>query len=568
MENRIITMESLVAFCKVNKTFSFSAKEVGHPLVVSTIGNLSYSATEDDSLLQVVLKSCHTGLNRNGSFIEDDDMNRALPSFANKPILAEIKKNSKGELDFGTHAMEFIEDEDGNVKIHYIEQPVGIVPESHNGHLEYDKTYEKNFAVVNGYIFKYYGNETAEILERKGGTKVSVELEINEMSWDSKENYLVIKDFTFSGVTLLSEDVGEGMLGSRLDISDFSQYQSIDYSKEIHEMKARLAALESSFDNKNPKEGGNQTLSKLEELLTQYGKTVDDIDFDYEGMSDEELEAKFAEVFGDGDNVPSSEGDNENGQTKKDSDDSDENPDSDNSEGSTTDEFDDDSSTDDTSDDEPEGISNAQKTEDDDGSSEKKPKNDFALSLQEKINALSNLVSATYDESDNEWYYTLVYDDYVVMVGYFYGRSYKQSYKAENDEYSLVGDRVEVYVQYLTQEEMDALDNMKSEYTLLSQYKADIEKMQLDSARDELLNDEKFAIIRDSDAYKELVEKASNYSVEELEKSLKIIVADNVLKNVDFSKISKQKSGRMFTIPSKSANTVTSKYGGIFNEKK
>lgn len=567
MENRIITLDSLIAFCRAHKTFSFSAKEVGHPLVVSTLGEMSYSPANDDSLLQTVLKSCHTGLNRNGSFIADEDMTRALPSFANKPILAEIKKNSKGELDFGTHAMEFVEDENGSVKIHYIEQPVGIIPESHNGHLEYDEQYDKNFAVVNGYIFKYYGNETAEILERKGGTKVSVELEINEMSWDSKENYLVIKDFTFSGVTLLSEDVGEGMLGSRLDISDFSQYQSVDYSKEINEMKSRLASLESRFsDNQNSKEGGNQTLGKLDELLAQYGKTVDDIDFDYEGMSDEELEAKFAEVFGTDDDDPSSEGDNEDGQTKKEPENDDSNEGESGEDTSTTDEFDDDSTP--TTDDDPQGISNAQKTEDDEEGSGKKLNNDFALSLQEKINALDNLVNATYGEADNDWYFTLVYDEYVVMCGYFSGRAYKQSYKGENDEYSLVGDRVEVYVQYLTQEEMDALENMKKEYAALSQYKADIEKMQLDSVRDELLNDERFLMIKDTDAYKELVEKASDYSVEDLETSLKLIVADNVLGNADFSKFSKQKSGRMFTIPSKSANTVTSKYGGIFTEKK
>ena len=181
---------------------------------------------------------------------------------------------------------------------------------------------------------------------------------------------------------------------------------------------------------------------------------------------------------------------------------------------------------------------------------------------------MDNLVNATYGEADNDWYFTLVYDEYVVMCGYFSGRAYKQSYKSENDEYSLVGDRVEVYVQYLTQEEMDALENMKKEYSALSQYKADIEKMQLDSVRDELLNDERFSMIKDTDAYKELVEKASDYSVEDLETSLKLLVADIVLGNADFSKFSKQKSGRMFTIPSKSANNVTSKYGGIFTEKK
>ena len=561
MENRIITLDSLIAFCRANKTFSFSAKEIGHPLVVRTFEHLDYSSGSDEGLMKVKLKACHTGINRNQSFISDETMTRALPSFSNKPILAEIVKDSDGELDFGTHAMEIVEDEDGKTSIHYIEKPVGIVPESCNAHLEYDNKLKHNYVIADGFIFVYYGNEASDIIERRGGTDVSVEIEINEMSWDAKENYLKIEDFTFSAITLLGASVAPGMEGAKLEMSDFSQYQSIDYSKEINEMKSRLVVLESRFDNKNSKEGGNQTLSKLDELLAQYGKTVDDIDF-------EELEAKFAEVFGTDDNAPSSEGDNEDGQTKKEPDNGDSDDES-TDETSTSDEFDDSSSNDDSTDDDPQGISNAQKTEDDEeGSGEKKPNNDFALSLQEKINALSNLVSATYEESDNEWYYTLVYDDFVIMCGYFSGRAYKQNYKCENDEYSLVGDRVEVYVQYLTKEEMDALENMKKEFAELSKFKADMDKMQLDSAKEELLNDERFAMIHDTDAYKNLTENVETYSVEDLEKELKLIVADDVLNNADFSKFNKQKGGRMFKIPSKSSNTLSSTYGGIFEEKK
>ncbi len=568
MKNRIITLENLVEFCRTNKIFSYNATETGHPLVVSTFGEVEeFASNVDEGLIPIKIKSCHIGLNRNGSYISEESMTKAIPSFANKPFLAEITNNSKGEIDFGTHAMELTEDEEGNSKIYYIEKPIGIVPESNNAQLIYDKDQDKTYLWVDAYVFKYYGNEAEEILERKGGTKVSIEISINEMAWDAKNNWLDIQDFVFDGVTGLGEDYGEGMLGSKCVISDFSHYTSNDYTKEINEMKSRLASLESRFsDNQNSKEGGNQTLSKLDELLAQYGKTVEDIDFDYEGMSDEELEAKFAEVFGTDDDDPSSEGDNEDGQTKKEPEKDDSNEGESGEDTSTTDEFDDDSTP--TTDDDPQGISNAQKTEDDEEGSGKKLNNDFALSLQEKINALDNLVNATYGEADNDWYFTLVYDEYVVMCGYFSGRAYKQSYKGENDEYSLVGDRVEVYVQYLTQEEMDALENMKKEYAALSQYKADIEKMQLDSVRDELLNDERFSMIKDTDAYKELVEKASDYSVEDLETSLKLIVADNVLGNADFSKFSKQKSGRMFTIPSKSANTVTSKYGGIFTEKK
>ena len=38
----------------------------------------------------------------------------------------------------------------------------------------------------------------------------------------------------------------------------------------------------------------------FEKLLEKYGKTIEDITFEYEGLSDEELEAKFSAEFEEG----------------------------------------------------------------------------------------------------------------------------------------------------------------------------------------------------------------------------------------------------------------------------
>ena len=55
---------------------------------------------------------------------------------------------------------------------------------------------------------------------------------------------------------------------------------------------------------------------KFNELLEKYGKTVEDITFEYENLSDEELEVKFAGLFEEGNTSedgtepePTSEGD-------------------------------------------------------------------------------------------------------------------------------------------------------------------------------------------------------------------------------------------------------------------
>ena len=83
-------------------------------------------------------------------------MKKAFPTFANKPILAEIITDENGEKDFGSHAFTIETDEDGNEYTHYIESPVGIVPETNNIRLEYDKEQDKTYTIVDGYIFNSY----------------------------------------------------------------------------------------------------------------------------------------------------------------------------------------------------------------------------------------------------------------------------------------------------------------------------------------------------------------------------------------------------------------------------
>ena len=573
MKNRIITMESLVEFCKAQKAFSFSAQEVGHPLVVSTYGKLEYSSENDDGLMKVHLKACHTELNRNGSHITDEDMTRALPSLANKPILAEIITDENGVADFGTHAIEEIETEDGQKKLYYIEHPVGIMPESCGAHLVYDKDEEKNYVHADGYVFTLYGNESAEILKRRNGVDCSVELEIYEFAWDGKNNWLSLKDFIFNGITLLGAEYAPGMKGARCELSDFSHYASQDYSKELNEMNARLSELEPRF-NKNLKEGGNQ-VDKLNELLAQYNKTLEDLDFEYEGLSDEELEAKFAEVFGENNTTPSNDNESEDS-PKKDTSEGIENAESTDT-SANTEEFDGsdegDEDAEGAEDDEGNDSDESERTipigqVDDDDSVDTKKNSEFALSLQEKIKALQNLVSITYEEADDEWYCTIVYDSYLIMIGYWNGQAYKQNYKEENGEFTLTGDRVRVYEQYLTQEEIDALESMKSEFSALKEFKSNVEKADFEAKKNELIEDSRFDSIRETEEFKKVISETEKYTLEELETQFKLIFADIELANRNFEQkpISKQTSGKMFRLPSKGGNPIESKYGGIFSE--
>ena len=144
---RLLFMEDLYDFYlnKYKKSTHFSSEKNGEPLVVQVHGKVNFdnSNKDKDGLLPVHLQACHTDLNANGSNIDKKVMESALPSFSNRPILAYIHKvvtdeNPEGQWEFYTHNMH----EDENGELVYDEYPIGIIPESCNAQLVYDK--EKN----------------------------------------------------------------------------------------------------------------------------------------------------------------------------------------------------------------------------------------------------------------------------------------------------------------------------------------------------------------------------------------------------------------------------------------
>lgn len=547
MDSRILTIDSLIEYCEKNNFSHFNAKEIGKPLVVNTFGNVSFAESKDPSLMSVTLKACHCGVNRNNSKITEKVMKKAFPTFANKPILAEIITDENGEKDFGSHAFTIETDEDGNEYTHYIESPVGIVPETNNIRLEYDKEQDKTYTIVDGYIFNYYGNETSEIIKRKNGTKVSVELEIYDMSWSGKDKVLVINDFSFAGITLLGESVGEGMLGSRLDIADFSKKDTVDYSEQLFEMQERLKKLESCFNinNSNRKEDEIEVENikdNFEEVtetveVTETEETTEEevtvTENESEETVDETSEEVVEDVVEENDETVEEETTTETVEVN-------------------------------------ESVNTVEYSFEINGETKK-----FAVSLQEKIYSIQDLVNATYAEADNTYYGVTVYEDYVVMQDWWNGRYFKQSYSAdENDNYSLTGDRVEVYVEYVTESEQKELDAMRSNYAALKEFKENVEKNELTAQKNELINSEKYAVIAEkneegkytNEAFAKLVSEMDNYSLAELETQIKVIHSDFMAENSNFSAKPESKMGsvKVFANPNKKAKPKK-RYGNLFD---
>ena len=141
----------------------------------------------------------------------------------------------------------------------------------------------------------------------------------------------------------------------------------------------------------------------------------------------------------------------------------------------------------------------------------------FEVSLSEIQESIWNLVNETYSENDNEYYSVEVYEGSktVVMVGLFYGRAYRQSYKVRGGVYSLVGDRVYVKKTYVTADEEAELDKIRSNYAAVSEklakYESEPEKM-------EILDSEDYANISGQKDFEELRKQENHFdlSVEEV----------------------------------------------------
>lgn len=540
---------------------------------------------KDERFMKVRIAVMHSGKNLNQSKFSTEVIKAAKDSFANIPILANIIVTTDEEgnqhMDYGSHDMHIEDDffDSGNQRIIYDEKVVGVVPEHNNFEIIQDEETENDYVWVDALIYRDYGNYCADILESRGGTtSVSAEISCEEISYDSKDKALQVDKMTMCAITLLGEDVKPGMTKAHATVftidEDSRQKQIIDIIQELKQSLDNYIATYSSGINNHRKE---ETMKKEfdeqaeEEIKDTPSMENFDGDGEPEGGDDPEGTDYYEEP--EGENNPEPEDNSES--LTADSDPEDDDSDDDDS-------ANDDSSDDDSGDDEPEGIPLGQRDDDDTAGGSKKKYSvevtsddkvhQFAVSLQAKIEALYTLVNDTYAEQDGVMYDCEVFDDdkYVIMSSWWTNDAYKQSYKVKKDVYSLVGDRVPVKAIWCTEDEQKALENMRANYSSieekLSQYESEPEKI-------EVLESEEYAQIRETDAYKELANRDTYFSMskDELAQKLDACLLEYAKHNkIEFSAIEPKQvvSVKLFGNLSKKGSEITQgRYGGIFKKK-
>ena len=452
VKKKLLTIDDLVLFCQQNDFTRFSAKESGYQLAVQVPTTFEVENDSDDShrgMIKLKFRILHEGLNRNGSFVSKKSADKASKTIADRPILAAIHQLDDGSWDFETHNMEIIENEDGEQEINYIEKQVGSFS-SEKPFWEHDDEFNKDYLCAYGYIAEEY-TKAADIIRNKDGwTKNSCELSIEKLAYNSKEKRLELDEFYLSASTLLGAKadgtpIGEGMLGSRADIVDFSEKNNSIFSQndKVIEM---LSSLNEKLDNLNInqilKEGGNKPVKK-----------------EFEEMPEAEVEETPAEVF-------------EDDPKKKKSTDDDDTPivSPNDGEGESNDDEQSQESDNDESDDGDEGDNDNDVNYYSATFTRGNVTKTFAVSLADKQSAVLELVNATYGESDNDWYNVIVYEEprkEVVFYSWWSGNAYRQSYKVKKNEYTLEGERVPVHALYVTDDEENVIESMRSNYSTI-----------------------------------------------------------------------------------------------------
>ena len=586
-KKKLLFMEDLLQFFRENNLTKFSSSDSGYRLCVQVPATFEVEDKVDDDhrgMMRLKIRVFHIDANRNGSFVSKKAAKDAMSTIKNRPVMAYIHQRDDGEWDFEAHNMTIETDENGNNYFDYQEKQVGSFDES-EPFFEYDEELDKTYVCAYAYISEDY-TRACDIIRRKGGTKNSVELSIEELAYNAKEGYLELQKFYVSASTLLGSyddgtEVAEGMLGSRADIVDFSEKNNSVLSDKQELINEVTSAVIKQLSDIKANFATNKTTRKEEKPVDNENVNVEFEETEVEEVESKEVLTEEAEVETTEEETPVVETEaskeevtEETAETPEVVDDfADDDPvDNDESDGS-------DDQDEDSEDEEEHQSVSAIEDEDSTGTRVENSlnysvtingvKKDFAVSLADKINAVTTLVNDTYAESDNCWYYCDVYEDdgkYCVMHDFWSDRHFRQEFSVKKDVYSLKGDRVQVYAQYLTSDEIAKLDKMKTDFSSIESELNAYKSKELHAQREAILTSEDYSVMADFAEFKELKSHMDDYSVEELTNKADLIYAKFMKSNYSTFASNKQqkKPGVVFMTSGDNKEEERLPYGGLF----
>lgn len=176
-----------------------------------------FSDESYDGLVKAKVIIMHEGRNRNGSSFSVDAMEDAKETLKRRPLLAYIKRDEDGiaeDFDEHNYIQKIVQGDDGyEIQTYYLERPIGCFFD------DCDPRYEEidgvTHLVADCYIWEDYSNESLQLLDDSNGQKdVSMEIEVIDHQYNKKNKVLDINKFKFRAVTVLGDDIPQGMNGT------------------------------------------------------------------------------------------------------------------------------------------------------------------------------------------------------------------------------------------------------------------------------------------------------------------------------------------------------------------
>lgn len=240
-----------------------------------------------------VLRVAYTGKNRNGSYISKDAYERSMDSIYNCPIVCRYDRESD---TIGSHDVELVHDADGGMRLVNMTHPVGVVPEHANTWWEMvdDNGEEHEYLCVEVLLWKR--QEAYRKIKEDGITDESMEISVKEGAM--VDDVFHIERFEFTAFCLL------GTAEPCFESASLEVFSHDEFKKQMAEMMKdfkesfSVVAPSESVDDKEMQyytEGGSDKLNEIEAILEKYSVNAEDLDFEIDGMSAEELEAKLLE---------------------------------------------------------------------------------------------------------------------------------------------------------------------------------------------------------------------------------------------------------------------------------
>lgn len=465
----------------------------------------------------------YTGQNRNASYITKNAVEKALPTLKNIPIVGEYSVESEdykghgGKIDIDTY------------KYIHTTKPYGVVPESATYEWEEvkgDDGVTREYLTIHGcYLWTGRYEEAYDIIENGKGQ--SMEIEITDGKWSDEKDTYIIDGFNFSALCILGDNVepafeDASITGYSLNKNEFKK----EFSHMIYELKTSLS-----------EEKGDSKL--LEELLEKYSISKEDLtakNIDFESLNDEDLEVAVKEAFD-----TDVEDDSEDEILAEDKVEQVEQEESQEETVVVTEDKVDTETEDEENHDE---VTEETLEEVIDENTEDEEKEDkvftvfFEMSHEDIRSSLYGLIE---ELGYGDMYVTEVFEKTFVAYNYSENKHYKIAYQIVNEKAELVENLGEVFAEYLTKEEKDALSLMRSTYESLKEENEELKEFKLDKLKDEHESNskdifEKFQL--NEEDVKDI--NVHEFSLEEIEEKCYAILGKKVASKKNFTKKEKE----------------------------